>query len=310
MKQELCSIGLMLLISCLLSGCTGEKNPAVKNTPYLGQEPPGLKPEIFAPNIVSTEKNELNCVFSPDGNEVYFTVWKEGVNTIMTMKQKNGWWSERTVAPFSGNYSDVDPYISADGKKLYFSSMRPLDNTGESKDSDIWYVEKTKDDGWGQPVRLDEPNSMGKDDYYTSISSNGTLYFSVFQTHGSPGDIYRSKLVNGQYTSADRFENSISTESNEHDPFIAPDESYLIFTSDRPGGYGRGDLYISFQTEDGKWTEPKNMGEEINSSGYDFCPMLSSDGKYLFFTRNINRNGDIYWVDAKIIEKLRPKKNQ
>jgi Tol biopolymer transport system component len=306
MKQELRIIGFVLLAGCLLGGCSVEKNTTAKSGAYLGQKPPGLKPKIFAPNIVSTEKNELNCVFSPDGNEVYFSVWKEGVNTIMTMKRKDGRWSDRMIASFSGNYSDVDPYITLDGKKLYFSSMRPLNNTGDPKDSDIWYVEKTMDDDWGQPVRLDEPNSIGKDDYYTSISANGTLYFSVFETHGSPGDIYRSKLVTGQYTPAELVEYSISTEFNEHDPFIAPDESYLIFVSDRPRGYGRSDLYISFRIEDGAWTEPKNMGEEINSSGFDFTPILSPDSSYLFFTRNINGNGDIYWVDAKIIEELKP----
>jgi len=303
-KQKII-IGIVILLILIFNSCTQQSDFPVLKGPYLGQKPPGLKPEIFAPNIVSTEKNEFNCAFSSNGNELYFTVWKEGVNTIMTMKLKDGSWSARTVASFSGKYSDVDPYITADGKKLYFSSMRPLNNIGDPKDSDIWYVEKTKDDSWAQPVRLAELNSIGKDDYYTSISINETLYFSVFDTHGSTGDIYRSKLVNGQYTSAERVEYPISTEFNEHDPFIAPNETYLIFTSDRPGGYGRGDLYISFQTKKGTWTEPKNMGDDINSNGYDYCPILSPDGKYLFFTRNINRNGDIYWVDARIIEKLR-----
>ncbi len=82
----------------------------------------------------------------------------------------------------------------------------------------------------------------------------------------------------------------MNTEFSEHDPFVAPDESYLIFTSTRPGGFGREDLYIGYKKVDGSWTEPKNMGKTINSSGVDFCPMLSPDGKYLFFTRNIDRN--------------------
>jgi len=296
----------VLLVGCILGGFTGKTIATDEGAPYLGQKPPGLNPEVFAPGVVSTSKSELNCVFSPDGDEVYFTEWKAGANTIMMMKRKDGRWSKRTVASFSGQYSDVDPYITADGKRLYFSSTRPSSGTGKPKDSDLWYVEKTADDVWGEPVRLEEPNTAGKDDYYTSISENGTLYFSIFEGRGDAGDIYRSRLVGGEYTPAERIEYSISTRSNEHDPFIATDESYLIFTSDRPGGLGKGDLYISFQADDGTWTEPKNMGEKINSSGYDYCAMLSADGKYLFFTRNVNRQGDIYWVDAKIIEELKP----
>ena len=296
----------MLLLICLMSGCTAPKVTDGKNTSYFGQNPPGLKPELFAPNILSTEKSELNCVFSPDGNEVYFTVEEKDAGIIMTMKLKDGRWSERAIASFSGKYSDVDPYITTDGKRLYFSSRRPLNNVGDPKDSDIWYVEKSVDDSWSQPVRLDEPISIGKDAYYTSISMNGTLYFSARDESGSSGDIYRSKLVAGQYTSAECVENSVNTESNEHDPFIAPDESYLIFASNRPGGYGQSDLYISFRLEDGPWTEPKNMGDEINSSGFDYTPMLSPDGKYLFFTSTKTGNGDIYWIDSRVIEAFKP----
>ncbi|TFG78905.1 MAG: hypothetical protein E4H23_06905, partial [Chrysiogenales bacterium] len=214
-------------------------------------------------------------------------------------------WTKRSVAPFSGVYSDVDPYITSDGKRLYFSSMRPLDVNGESKDSDIWYVEKNSHNSWGNPVHIENLNTIGKDDYYTSITRDGTMYYSIFGNHGSPGDICKAKLVNGVYTKPELLESSINTHSNEHDPFIASDESYLIFTSDRPGGFGRGDLYISIKKTDGTWSEPKNMGDKINSAGYDFCPLVSHDGKYLFFTRNVNRNGDIYWVSSKIIDSFK-----
>jgi hypothetical protein len=307
MKRKPVLVELIVLVCFLFFNIYGENGTPVLKGKYLGQEPPGLAPVIFAKGIVSTEANELNCVFSPDGKELFFTVWKAGQNTLMTMRQEKGRWSERTVVSFSGKYSDVDPYITFDGKKLFFSSMRPLQGEGPGKDSDLWYVEKEKSGQWGTPVRLETPNTPGKDDYYTSMTQEGTLYFSIFETHGSPGDIYRSKLVKGKYTEAELVKHTVSTQFNEHDPFIAPDESYLIFTSNRAGGYGRGDLYITFRSADGTWTEARNMGDKINSSGYDFCPMLSPDGKYLFFTRNINRNGDIYWVDAKVIETFKPR---
>jgi Tol biopolymer transport system component len=143
------------------------------------------------------------------------------------------------------------------------------------------------------------------DEYYTSISSQGALYFSVFAEHGSPGDIYKADRGEGGYASPERIGGDVSTEYSEHDPFIAPDESYLIFTSTRPGGHGRGDLWVVFQMPDGRWSEAVNMGPEVNSDGYDYTAMLSPDGRYLFFTRNAGGNGDIYWVDTEVIERLR-----
>ena len=271
---------------------------------YLGQEPPGQIPALFAPGVVSTAANELNTAFSPDGNELYLSVRRAGQNTIMSMSIKNGRWTDRSVVAFSGEYSDVDPYVSADGERLYYSSMRPLTGSGDAKDSDIWYVQRGDGVEWGEPVNLGTLNGQGPDDYYTSIASDGTLYFSRFEPRGASGDLYRSELIDGRYGDPELIEAPVSTAASEHDPFIAPDGGYLIFTSDRAGGYGESDLYISFATPGGEWSEPINMGPDINSLGYDFCPMLSPDGEYLFFTRTINGNGDIYWVDAGVIEAL------
>ena len=121
----------------------------------------------------------------------------------------------------------------------------------------------------------------------------------------------------------------VNTESWELDPFIASDESYLLFVSNREGGYGGPDLYVSFRLADGSWGEPVNLGEEVNSSADEVHPMVTLDGQYLFFTSNRtshqrysevpltyeeklgilgssgNRSEDIYWVDAEVLEGLR-----
>jgi hypothetical protein len=96
----------------------------------------------------------------------------------------------------------------------------------------------------------------------------------------------------------------INTASNEHDPYIAHDESYLIFDSDRPGGFGGTDLYICYKMADNSWSEPQNMGNNVNSESSDFCAMLSPDDEYLFFSSSRSGNGDIYWVSAYIINQL------
>lgn len=270
---------------------------------YIGQPPPGKVPQIFAPGIISTEANELNCAFTPDLNEVYFTVWREGVNTIMVVRRGEDGWTERRVAEFSGQFSDVDPFITSNGQRLYFSSKRPVETGGPPKDSDLWFVARTADQRWGPPVPVTGLNSPGKDEYYTSISMDGSLYLSIFESHGEPGDIFVADSKDGNYETVRRIGFSVSTEFNDHDPYVNRDGRFLIFTSDRPDGLGRGDLYISFREGDG-WTTPRNMGALINTEGYEFCPLMSPDGRYLFFTRNSGGQGDIYWVDARIIEEF------
>jgi Tol biopolymer transport system component len=122
-------------------------------------------------------------------------------------------------------------------------------------------------------------------------------------------DIYRSEYGSGQYKKPENLGRAINTEANEGDVCVAPDESFLIVSSSgRPDSYGKGDLYISIRQKDGSWSYAENMGETINSSETEYCPMLSPDGKYLFFTSRKSGNGDIYWVDARSIQNLRQKK--
>jgi hypothetical protein len=86
-------------------------------------------------------------------------------------------------------------------------------------------------------------------------------------------------------------------------PFIAADESYLIWDTEREDGFGESDLYISFRHKDGTWGKAINLGEQINTNAWEASGYVTPDGKYLFF----NRGHDLYWVDAHFIEALRPK---
>jgi hypothetical protein len=130
-------------------------------------------------------------------------------------------------------------------------------------------------------------------------------------------EIYRSRLVDGKYIEPENLGAPINTEFDEWDPYIAPDESYLVYCSMKPGGYGKDDLYISFKKEDDSWTHPINMGAEINSSGWENRPYVTLDGKFFFFTstkpppKGVDAKAaggrDIYWVDARIITKFKQK---
>lgn len=284
-------------------GSAAEADPPLQG-PYLGQKPPGPTRATFAPGFVSTGARELNATFTPDGDELFFTRRIDERMTLMVTRRVDGFWTPPAVAGFSGVFADVDPFVSRDGTRLYFSSKRPLTGGGEEKDADLWFVERQSGGGWGEPRHLSELATAGKDDYYTSVSDEGDLYFSIFGSDRK-GDIYRARRKESGFGATEKVGAPISTEATEHDPYIAPDGSYLIFTSDRPGGRGSGDLWISFVAPDGTWGEPVNMSE-VNSPGYDFCAMVSPDGRYLFLTSSVGRENDVFWVDAEVIEELRP----
>jgi hypothetical protein len=272
---------------------------------YLGQRPPGLIPEIFAPGYISTEKRELNSVFTPDGTEFYFSISTPGRGyQIYFTKQLEGGWSQPQGVSFSSQKSDVDMCITHDGKRMYFGSDRSVN--GKPQDNmKIWYAERINKT-WSEAKYLDSPINEGRRALYPTVSNNGTMYFQAIRNDTlGERDIYYSELKNGNYAEPVRLGESINSIYAEGDVLIAPDESYMIVNcSGRPDTNGRSDLYISVKKEDGNWANLKNMGDKINSSGSDYCPMLSPDGKYFFYTRTDTGNGDIYWVDAQIIQEL------
>jgi hypothetical protein len=146
-----------------------------------------------------------------------------------------------------------------------------------------------------------------------TVARNGNLYFHAVYPRGEgEADIYCAEYIDGKYIAPKKLSNAINTKWGESNAFIAPDESYIIFGSRRPGGFGAGDLYISFRTDSGEWTKAVNMGNVINTSFSEYCPSVSPDGKYLFFTRIVGTNprqGDIFWVSAEIIHQHRAENN-
>lgn len=327
-------IFILLLISAF--GCSTEQLENEKNSfpvltgKYLGQNEPGLIPEIFAPNIVSTGMTEINACFSPDYTEFFFSVIMPGNNfVIMSMTYNGQQWSAPEVASFSGEYSEADPFITADGKWLYFVSKRPIDSLQTpKKDWDIWRVENINGE-WAKPEHLDSDINSDKDDIYPSLTKEGTLYFSSGRGGGNNRDIYFAKSNGSDFEPSVKLSETIN-KYWEGDIYISPNEDYMIFrTYGRDTGSG---LYITFNS-DGEWSTPQNMGKEINKTGGELCPMVDPDGKYFFFSsRHIiakEKSGekltyqkikdefvnshkypgmgktDIYWVSSSIIEKYR-----
>ena len=288
---------------------------------FVGQSPPDATPAIFAPNFISNQFNERDAAFTPDGREFYYSLWTGAFGLILQTKRDDSVWSEPEIAPFSGRFSDMEPFITHDGARLYFVSNRPHQGD-ERKDYDIFYVERTTV-GWSEPVRLDSTINQSRNEVYPTLTKDGTLYFTAHRQDSYGGeDIYRSEFLNGAFQLPENLGPSINSVHGEFNALIAPDESYIIFSSfGRPDGLGGGDLYISFY-ETGEWTPAMNLGDSINSPQLDYCPALSPDGSFFFFTsrrhsvalnpespqhlRDLrkqlstygNGNDDIYWVKS------------
>jgi Tol biopolymer transport system component len=304
-KSQILLISLFILMLGVLHTQEKKNDFPVLKGPYLGQKPPGMTPEIFAQ--VSTEKNEINSVFSPDGSEFYFSIFSPGKGyTIMVMREEEDGWTKPQVAPFSGKYSEVDMFITHDGKQFFYISKRPLrENSPRSSGYQIWVMEK-EIESWSEPRNLGPSINSGARQLYPTLTRKGAIYFGSNRKGFGGADLFRSLYINGSYTEPENLGDAINTEYDETDVFVAPDESYIIFTSsNRPDGFGSGDHYISFQKTNGSWTKAVNMGEKFNTTSSEFCPMLSPDGKYFFFTSGRRGSDDIYWVDAGVIDEFK-----
>lgn len=297
----------MIIFAILFLNCYSTQTdfPVLKG-PYLGQKRPGSIPEVFAPGIISTGATEGASSFSADGRSYFFARARSPQEGIFFMEQKDGVWSQPHLASFSAGKHDWDFMLAPDGLTVFVASGRPIRKGGSPlRNHQIWVSDRT-DEGWSEPRLLPFPVNSGQHDSYPSITKKGILYFFSRRDGGlGNGDIYRARKTDGQYTEVENLREPINTEHHEVDPFIAPDESYIIFCSDKPGGSGRDDIYVSYKKDDGSWSVPVNMGSKVNSPHQEYIPYVTPDGKYFFFTSNKSGNRDIYWMDANIIEELK-----
>jgi hypothetical protein len=296
----------LAIVFCSFSiAASAEKDASfpILTGPYLGQKPPGMVPEVFAPGFISTEQFEFGITFSRDGKECFFTrrpTFEGSDNRIYHSQWIDGRWSRPTRASFAADVFEFIPIVSVNGEKLFFYSERPKPQDTDL-DGNLWLVEK-KGSGWGEGRFFQAPANR-KYCMMVSEAKNGTIYFSgIFA--GKRG-MFRAACQAGEYGEMERLPEEINAIRPAH-PFIAPDESYLIMDA-QVAGMGQPELFISFRKADGGWTRALNMGQAINATKTEFAASVSPDGKFLFFHRRVNGNGDIYWVDAGIIDELRAK---
>jgi len=293
----------ILLSVIFLSACKTENSNAKENdsltieNPYLGQKPPELTPIPFAPGLVSTEIYEYDGAFTPDLKAFYFIRRGEENKKSAFYEYKyneiNKIWEKSEVSsPWIGR-----PVIAPDGETMHLGDR---------------YLKRTES-GWSELQKL-EPPTVSNDSMYImrlSPSAIGTYYFDTYKENDSTFPIRYSRLINGKYEEPKALPKAINTGAFLSHPFIAPDESYLLYDAKREDGFGDSDIYISFKQKDGTWSNGINLGDKINTNAWEASASITPDGKYFFFSRNVGsddfENVDIFWVDAKIIETLRPK---
>ncbi len=307
MKIENKFIIILFLLSVLFYGSkkiAGESAefPLLKGS-YLGQQLPGNTPKLFAPGIISTNNQHSSVYFTPDGLEVYFSRYFRNNSSIYYMKDINGKWTKpEPVKHLEGKA--LTPFLSPDGKLLFCSLPGDL------------HVMTRRVNGWSKPQNMGKVINFQKRQDGISMSLRGTIvYCSMF---GKRDGMYITRKADGKYKLPQKLKIKVKGNRLYGYPFIAPDDSYIIFQSWTHGtGYGMQDLYISFRAKSGNWVPPINLGKIINTNSSESFPYVTPDGKYFFFNSNrpssLNKKrrgqffGNIYWMSSSFIQVLKDK---
>jgi len=278
---------------------------AAASAPYLGLSLPGDTPVVFAPGDVSTDARELGIVFAPDGREIFYTRVVGKLPMLFRRRLVNGGWTAEDRLALVAGQPDADhsdPAISPDGQRLYFISGARTDMFAAG--GNIW-MSRRDGSGWSQAVLLPAPVNSDGGELYPIVVADGSLYFASNRAGGhGDQDIYRSQYRDGALVDALNLGAPINTEQAEVDPYVSPDERTLVVAARRDGNRGALDLYVSSRAAGGRWAALTPLGDAINTELTDYCPMLSPDGQYFFFSRRTAQGGDIYWMRASAIESL------
>ncbi len=235
------------------------------------------KPVVFIQEGVAVPNDESAPTFTPDGRAVYLA----DNNKICVSKMVNGKWTKPTVVSFSGQWKDWDPTLSPDGKRLIFVSDRPLEGMSQDKpqkNNQLWYTDRLSGDSWSAPRHFDAPvNLDGFNDYGPSISSSGTVCFCSRGRDGHKGmGGYYTKWLGDHYDKPKLL--ALNGDNDIFDPFIAPDESYIIFAS-------KGSLFISYRNGD-EWSQGQKLSAQVNNGNTNGGPYVSPDGKMLYYAQD------------------------
>lgn len=269
---------------------------------YFGLNTPGNEPELFAPKIISIPPGvHSSAIISPDGRSI---LWSPMSRNSETMQSDfiNGSWSVPRVVDFGLPDGISEPCFSPDGSHLYFLSFQTNDAHPVARER-IWFSQK-EDNNWSKARLLDDVIIAHPTHWQFSVAANFNIYFtSEIETVRGEQDIYMARYINGRYTEPEDLGPAINSSGRDLTPFIAPDESFLLFA--RVGNSTqKADIFISYKLSDQNWSTAIPLDNGINTAGNDLCPVVSPDGRYFFFTSQADGGYGIYWRDTAFITSL------
>lgn len=251
-------------------------------------------PVVFAPGVISGPANEASPVFTPDGATVYFTRSNSSDNVILVAHREGDGWSQPTIAPFSGQWRDLEPAMAPDGSYLIFASSRPLPGTGKQPDGfwggtvhpgrggNLWRVDRTAT-GWSVPTHLPDTVNRNGSTFGPSVTANGDLFFTDVFGDSKRSHLFYSEYRDGAYGAPQPMPFTDDRWSDV-DETVSADGSFMVFSSTRPPTPPQQmDLFIVFR-KDGKWGEPMHLPDAINHQGGIIEARLGPDSHTLYFT--------------------------
>ena len=298
---------LTLVLALFLNGCktknekANNKESATIETAYIGQKPPGLIPELFAPGIISINgRYEHGISFSPNLDEVYFSANKKDQDPSIYFSKLEG---KKWTTPKKANFTkgkkvgEMHPFVNPTGDKIYFTAHDEFTLPEHKESVKAWYVNRL-DNGWSDATQLDSPVN---DDFvfYSNQAKNGDLYY----TNVSKWKMYYAPNKNGKFPEVQE----VGIEVGLHG-FISPSQDYLVVnTRNKEDTLRKSDIYVYFKEKDGTWSKPINLGSDVNSNFSETCPSITPDGKYLFFGRYNEEGGisNFYWASTEVIHTLK-----
>jgi hypothetical protein len=292
MKPKAIYFGILFsIISISFINAQQNDFPILKG-PYLGQEPPRMTPEIFAPGIVSVDKySEFVCVFTPDGQECIFDRYGDDeyqCGAVFQTRIENGRWTEPEIHEAFTEFGEVFlPTMSPDGQYWFFTSMTLPVPEGIKKIIPMYFIRKMEA-GWTEPEYLTQ-----------SIHASATLDNTVYVNSGREIEPHEG------FNEIIDLYGSLSFDAGHS--CISPDGTYLIFDNKELPGIGACQLFVTFKKRGSSWTDPISLGKYIQQ--HAFCAWITCDGEYIFFHSRDDSKGNIYWVSADIIQQLKPNDN-
>lgn len=268
----------------------------------LASPPVRAQATVVEPGVISRGHN-FGFTLTPNGQHAYFVQATPKRDTLILLEavRRRGRWQPPRPAPLGRTVArrNIDPFVTPDGKLLIFNSARfPRDST--RTDFNVWAAPLSRRGAVAGPPALlggEAVNAPGSD-FYATRAANGNLYFASDRPGGAGKiDVWLARFHRGAYEAPVNLGAPINTADADSNPYIAPDESYLLFFANRPGGFGDSDLYLSRRQPGGGWSEPRNLGPEVNTADGEFCPFVDQRTQTLYFARQVRQDGQIIRED-------------